>query len=459
MLGTKTARPTPTPPSGGRRLLRPVVVFTAAALVAVAVIVPLAILGGDDGDVADQPAVSTATTVAPTTTTIDATTTLATTTLGTTTATTDATTTSTAPLSGLAFDWTSAELDPSLFPGEGDIRGVAATASGFVAVGWDAEDCGLIWASSDGTGWEPATLPAANAPCGQLLQGMAAAGERAVAYGGGGDGPIVWMSENGGRDWREVPATDVPFLPGSRVRAVAADDDGFVFSTTSEGASGLWYTSDAVVWYQSETPAEYEIYHLSSGPNGFIALGRGPRYVTIGGVDTPAFEVLVSSDGRTWSLAEPVEGIGPEGERCAPQLRAPASGPNGYVIAGPCVGVPGTAPVDAVWHSPDGVTWTQVEIDGPGVPVDEARDEVWAAAGDESAFVLAGYSMILGDGRVTAYEMVVWYSDDGYEWTRVVVAGDASAWAYPRGAAMSDGTVVVVGRHDPELAIWTGVRR
>ena len=76
------------------------------------------------------------------------------------------------------FEWDLIELDPALFSLGASIRDVTHTGSIYIAVGYDSDDCGRIWLSDDGSGWELAPLqPSESGPCVPLFSKVAAAGD------------------------------------------------------------------------------------------------------------------------------------------------------------------------------------------------------------------------------------------------------------------------------------------
>ena len=167
--------------------------------------------------------------------------------------------------------------------------------------------------------------------------------------------------------------------------------------------------------------------------NRIVASGK--TIVTIGsqtsdGLDRQQF--FVSADGgATWRLApvrEPGGGQPPAGY---PAVRL-AGGPAGWAAVGP----------QAIWTSPDGLSWTLAATHGitPQLP----GDQVWVLNGTAQGFVAAGVTDAAGGGT----QAVIWTSRDGLTWQRRTAAqlrlGGPGEIVQSISYATSQGTATVI---------------
>jgi hypothetical protein len=116
---------------------------------------------------------------------------------------------------------------------------VAAFGSGFVAVG-GVGGSAAAWVSSDGRVWAPATVAGG---AGVMLVAVAGDERRLVAFGQGSyprEGPLVFVSDDGGRSWAPVVAASRPRSASPPIQAVA---DGFIATDY-----GVWTSPDGVAW-------------------------------------------------------------------------------------------------------------------------------------------------------------------------------------------------------------------
>lgn len=448
MLGTKLQRPAPSLPQQRPWYRRPALVFIAAAIVAIAVIVPVAVLGGSGTDVADEPPAPMATTSVPPTTVEAPVPTTAGTPVTTGAPTTVVPATTTPPELPPGYDWSRVELDAGLFPEGADIRGVTRVESVFVAVGRDADDCAQAWLSPDGEVWELASLMGrVGAPCSAELTGVASKGSTVVAIDTGpwdDIGPSLWISENGGFEWSEVPSGEMPFDTDDWLTSIAASDSGFVIGVSgmecSEpecfGTSAIWFSPDGRQWLEAYAPSAGEITDIAAGPDGFVAAASWPAVV------------LRSADGQAWSVVASLEGLGERDAPCFVAPNAVTHGPSGYVIAGDCVPDEAEDAYSSAWQSDDGVTWTQVPYDGAAFG-DPAY--ITSIAADEQGYVAAGWTL-----SPTDFPATVWFSAEGSSWTRIELGeGDSSI----SGVVVHAGTAVAVGGAESGPAVWLGTRR
>ncbi len=130
---------------------------------------------------------------------------------------------------------------------------VAATPDGFIAVGSHGT-CHAVWTSPDGRRWSVYDVPAPAGASGAALRFVAADGTRAVAAGyavtRAGDVPIVVVSADGGRHWRQIV---LPAPGGSgAVTALTAAGAGFVAAGQAGPAGAAravtWRSPDGLTW-------------------------------------------------------------------------------------------------------------------------------------------------------------------------------------------------------------------
>lgn len=284
------------------------------------------------------------------------------------------------------------------------VTDVAATAGGWVAVGWDAWG-GVAWRSTDGVAWTPTDRP----PTFDLVQlnAVAAAGGRVVA--GGVDAQAraaAWWSDDGGATWSRAADTAAMTING--VEPALGPFKG--------GYYGITITSIAP---------------LASG--GFVAVGALQCSCMVGG-----FAAWTSADGTAWTRlgdpakAEPGRGVavtafgagwvanGEQGVRRSAGSAWTTTVPGGVpaIVAGPVASGHGLVlalrltgehdePPMMVDRSTDAIAWTSL-------PFTVADGLVRDLAATPAGFVAVG---TLGSGGPTR----LWTSTDGTAWTATAV--------------------------------------
>ncbi len=173
----------------------------------------------------------------------------------------------------------------------------------------------------------------------------------------------VFTSTNG-RDWTPRP------LPGRwypSQSAVVFADGRFV----SVGMFGeAFYSLDGLNWRAAQTPILSHINSVTHGAGHFVAVSLQAR-------------ALISADGSEWTVAEALSG----------SMSGVCHGPAGFVAVGGRETL-----VGAIWHSPDGFRWTQLDV-GP-------LNGLWAVTYGHGLYVAVG-----NQGEV-------WVSADAVNWSR-----------------------------------------
>jgi hypothetical protein len=150
--------------------------------------------------------------------------------------------------------WYSADLQTWTADNNGGLDGrlaastanaVVATTGGFVAVGSHGADQ-FMWVSSDGRNWDVDYVAVPAGAASATLRSVAATGTRVVAGGYAatpdGDIPVVVVSANGGRTWRQF-VLNAPNGLGV-ITALTATPNGF----TAAGVVGRRGSQHAVTW-------------------------------------------------------------------------------------------------------------------------------------------------------------------------------------------------------------------
>jgi hypothetical protein len=338
-----------------------------------------------------------------------------------------------------AVTWTRAAGHPDLEFGESPwndggprMRAVAATDSGFVAVGYDADyadgsDRGQMaaaWTSLDGRAWtrvpyDEALFGGFDYPA--MMNDVVAIGDRVTAVGALGDAAAVWHSDDGGRNWSEVPHDRAEF--GQR-------------NTPGEAHDGLGDGRQSMA-------------AILVTPGGFVAAGSdGPSPDSMSKVDDHDAAIWRSSDGVLWQRLPDVDGaLGGEDDQVINSIIVL---PDRYVAVGTeqFGGPENPSSRGAVWYSTDLASWIRIPHD-PAVfgHDDEATKLIHAAVGP-TGIVAVGQA---GDDPTRA---VVWASPGGIAWTRI----DAAVFSdrtWLRSVVPAEGGYLLVGGESVTDDWWT----
>jgi hypothetical protein len=196
--------------------------------------------------------------------------------------------------------------------------GVAALdGGGFVAVGHDTADGfdAAAWQSQDGRSWSRAGVsgPGFGGPGSQEMRDVAATNGGAIAVGRDGMNAAVWRLTGG--NWARVATSDLDSGDGSVMNAVVAGGPGLV-AVGYEQASGsqrkpVAWTFDGRTWARVSSPAFAGVGELRA-----VAVAGG-TIVAVGWWMGPAGQdaaVWTSTDGKRWTRlrSDQLGGTGPQ---------------------------------------------------------------------------------------------------------------------------------------------------
>lgn len=273
---------------------------------------------------------------------------------------------------------------------DGRLWAVAATDTGFVAVGEDAvRDAATVWTSEDGQVFARVAHDEEvfGGPDRQRMFAVTPGGPGFVAVGEdmGRESAAVWTSTDG-RDWQRIAADDEVFASSGLVRMVAVTAGGpglvAVGDDFEHGGVVVWTSPDGLDWsrvaYDAAVfgaGADIDAQGVSAGEAGVVAVGRD--YATGNAA------VWTSPDGLVWSRVEHDAAVFGGGEGHA--MAAVVAVPGGFVAGGSDFG----AAAAAVWTSPDGVNWQRV-ADDPAFAGD-ADAELYALAVTDTGVIGVGH--------------------------------------------------------------------
>jgi hypothetical protein len=212
---------------------------------------------------------------------------------------------------------------------------------------------------------------------------------------------------------------------GEQAVAVAAGPKGFVaigYRETEEVLEGLiWSSADGSTWSSAGPTGTFdavEMLDVTSGPDGFVALGVG----TLGAAaERPHPVFFHSEDGRTWERLLDV----PDSDSVYPfDLGGDSDGV--AAVGSDAAGHP------VIWRSSDGTTFDSVIIEDPSIDMLadlHALDEGYAALGSEDR------------------PPVLFRSTDARAWTAVPI--DPAAEAVGTRLVVGEWGYIVQGLWDP----------
>ena len=311
-------------------------------------------------------------------------------------------------------------------PGDQIVRGVTATADGFVAVGADTQGTGVqaatVWTSSDGSDW------VRRPPSDQMTQSEHQANSGGItANAVAGRGPVVaaggrftqvWASADG-RQWtRENLPRSLVEDPGA-VGPLATDGSRVVLATVDIPRPHLWLR-DGGTWTEVDGSAfASTIDSLSPraiATAGHTLLALGADFDETKPEDArTSTTIWRSTDGRVWTrLPDTTQAFGKA------KVEAVTTWPGGFAAVGTVEDTPGHG-VAAAWTSRDGTSWERAPRDQPAFDLADGTDAISVTAGGPG-LVAVGFSYLIGQGL----HAHAWTSADGVTWR---VANDPPEWS------------------------------
>jgi hypothetical protein len=264
---------------------------------------------------------------------------------------------------------------------------------------------------------------------------------RFVLYGGrstgtAGETEAVTLRSDDGRTWEEF---DSGLPDDTFVDAVERGPNGFLLAGgQANGNPSLWLSSDGFSWDQvhefEPTGGFVQIDDADGGEEGYVVLGR--RHAPTG-TSYQRF-AFASADGLEWLTSE--EPFGSDNQEFVFATNVTSFGPDWVATLGHPDG-----PSTAVWHSENGLEWTEVG---------EIRSDPNTSAG---VLETTGIGLFHAPSSPARFEGFpgLWSSPDVGEWTEE----NLGATAVVNDLAESPGNVAVIGsvpgdEFNATLGIW-----
>jgi hypothetical protein len=305
---------------------------------------------------------------------------------------------------------------PTGLPAQDGLHGVTSWEGMYVAVAYRESQDGFVTSfvsSTDGATWEQRAVLAQGA----FVFALDSDGKRLIAGGFDRGGGAIWVSDDA-TTWKRVGLEG----GGGKVFGVAITGDRYF----AWGFGAMWSSLDGLTWEMA--PGAESLFRspaivtgVTAGGPGYVAWGQG-TYVSNGAVIAG---VWTSPDGIRWRRVPEQASL--EGDETGGAMTDVLRTDDGLVGFGAPVG-PGNSPSEVAWTSPDGLTWTRVEVSGHVTFVNVIEVN--------SGFVAAGGG--------------IWSSSDGTTWTEDVPMSDNCSLLW-----VTDGPagLVAVGGHS--WCIWT----
>lgn len=327
---------------------------------------------------------------------------------------------------------------------------MAATADGFVAVGYRSlpgegffgRREGVVWRSADGLTWQR-DVPAAFART--TLEFVVSLGSATYAFGVVSSCPLVfaeactddadagntvWRSIDGG-DWQELPQW--PSLVDAFIDGVTVGDGRLiVFGGSGDDlAPALWMSTDGGSWTEQGQLGDINpVSAFAAGPAGFVALGT--RYNST--AEELEAVAVYSVDGSSFAPASVPAGI-------SAAIEDVTYGDAGWVAVGYGDGLAGPGVTPVTLTSADGSEWAAAE----------AQPELAGVGFHRVATVPGGYVAIGFDLQPPDYDReqaTSFYSRDGASWATLGALEGAQYTDFRTTALGDRGMTVFVAEHD-----------
>ncbi len=321
-----------------------------------------------------------------------------------------------------------------------------------------------VWLSEDGRTWERVPDPDGVFTGGLMIDDIAATSSGYVAIGAaeesGFANAAVWLSADG-HSWSRV---DSPNFVEANMNAVAVGDPGIV----AVGGGFIWFSPDGRTWSQVETPrAAGLLRDVAFADWGFVAVGaRSHEYFDIDSgeyLQAVRPHAWISANGLDWERIE----LHPSTEEWV------GASPHSVLVVEDTVIAAGSyartynSHFDAVptfWTTTNGVDWTRTILEDVLV---SGMDRPQALIGDivrtDGGLVAVGewnhapkYNGDTSRGRVAAWAS----SDGGATWIETPPGTTfpiTEAWSYMSEAAVFGNELIAVGSHEGRAAVWVGV--
>jgi hypothetical protein len=260
----------------------------------------------------------------------------------------------------------------------------------------------------------------------RVSAGPGLAGLSAVTHGprgwlAAGPGPLVLTSADG-KDWRPAETITRDLAGVSDVQAAAGPRGYVITGTVARPSRDVWWSPDLVRWARAHDANE------TSGSNQVLAAAASPAGFVSAGAhgDLPA--VWTSPDGRTWTAVNlPLPAGAPAGT-----VQQVAVNGNHAVALGQLTTAHGVLPL-AEQSGDRGQTWHPVPFSAPGPGV-----SFTALTASARGFTAA--AQFRSPGGTTG--AAVWTSADGNTWTRSQVSGLADGGSHDLTALAASGSAV-----------------
>ncbi|MFC5831651.1 hypothetical protein [Nonomuraea insulae] len=224
--------------------------------------------------------------------------------------------------------------------------------------------------------------------------------------------------------------------------ALAGHDGRYVAVGSASGDAGLWTIRNWQSWKSMSLggPGRQTLEDVIHGSRGWLAVGGTEPNIS---VTDPL--LVTSGDGENWKRVDATGDLARQPDQPYLQAHVVTAGKQGYVVAGESRDQAGTIAA-AMWFTPDTRKYTRsnkLPQGGSGVRIHDA------------IAVADGYVAVGGAGNADDESTVVWYSEDGVNWSaRDRVTPQDATSAGLRRVTTYQGKLVAIG-----TALTDGVRR